>query len=89
MVGLALILIRLAVMPVTDSEWALMCGVALVGVIALMLRKREVDTSPPSPEGLDPDDASESAPCPSCHGVIPAGAASCPACGWTYRSSEL
>ena len=89
-VGCLLILARFLAMPVSGMEWSLLISMALLGGVAMMLRQRDPEavTAAAIAELPEPDDASEPAPCPACHGLIPAGRSRCPQCGWSYAVSE-
>jgi hypothetical protein len=57
---------------------------SLLGILHLF-REWVTEKSVPVEEPLPEDDLSEPTECLSCHRGIPAGAASCPGCGWSYK----
>jgi O-antigen ligase len=89
--GALLILTRIVAMPMRGMEWLLLGAIAVIGLIAIVLRQAETRDRDQfvAPEVLEAplhDDASEPAPCPACRAVIPAGSSRCPSCGWTYAA---
>src|SRR5262249_24490978 len=56
----------------------------LLGILHV-IREWVTEKSVPVEEPLPEDDLSEPTEYLSCHRGIPAGAASCPGCGWSYK----
>ena len=57
-------------------------NVVFLAYLAFADRPEKIPAPPDTPP---PDDTHESSVCVPCGASIPAGAALCPACGWTYR----
>jgi len=91
--GGLLIASRLIFAPMFMSDWLLLGAILGIGVAASLLAPSRAPASV-EPGASDSesvpeyDDLSEPAPCPACRGMIPAGRARCPACGWTYAAQE-
>jgi hypothetical protein len=82
--GAILMTPRLFIGRLHTEDLLILGAAAAIGVLLVNQPVRKPGPESPPPETPEPDDVSEPAPCPSCRGIIPAGADRCPRCGWTY-----
>ena len=92
--GVVLMLPRLVAAPLTLGE-VLMFGSGVAAAISHVVYGWSFGTPEPAAEvseAADPpdaDDVSEPAACVACRGSIPAGANTCPQCGWSYTTGGV
>lgn len=90
--GALLVLPRLLAAPLTDGEVIIFgCGFAAAVtrvVYGWSYGPPEALEAMSEADAPEADDVSEPAACVACRGLIPAGADTCPACGWSYTAPD-